>query len=275
MAERIVTSTEREKRDLVAAIAERGRAGYKAKEQTVQPNVDLAAAAAATVAADPVDLNAAQTEALGATAGAPAASAGRYAEAQRAIFEQGRGREQEYMGQRYGEGHDTQVEATNVDLGKYEAALQEAAARAAAVGVYPPTPSDDPQQEIGAYDPVRLNEIPYRIPAKMPEGLPDWYYPAHDEMTDLYARGFSFGGATGQMFTYLRNTGMSDDEARAALAEIEAVWAPQWNEDTREVVGGSQLLAPDGGLYGALGPKPAPVTAEDARRDNWRKRYGG
>ena len=56
MAKTIVTSAEREKRDLVANIAARGREAYKAKEDTVKPTQDLAAAASAAVKADPVDI---------------------------------------------------------------------------------------------------------------------------------------------------------------------------------------------------------------------------
>mgnify|MGYP003636407260 CR=1 FL=1 len=128
MAKTIVTSAEREKRDLVANIAARGREAYKAKEDTVKPTQDLAAAASAAVKADPVDIPSDAMESLIATSGAPVADASRYAEAQRAIFESGRGREQEYMGERYGGGHDRMVTGTNYALDQYDKDLAEAEA---------------------------------------------------------------------------------------------------------------------------------------------------
>ena len=134
MAKTIGTSAEREKRDLVANIAARGREGYKAKEATVKPTQDLAAAASAAVSADPVQLPPEAMASLTATSGAPAADAHKYAEAQRAIFESGRGREQEYMGERYGAGQERLVAGTNYALDQYGKDLAEAeAARRAAL----------------------------------------------------------------------------------------------------------------------------------------------
>ena len=105
MAKTIVTSAEREKRDLVANIAARGREAYKAKEDTVKPTQDLAAAASAAVKADPVDIPSDAMESLIATSGAPVADASRY-----------------------GGGHDRMVTGTNYALDQYDKDLAEAEA---------------------------------------------------------------------------------------------------------------------------------------------------
>jgi hypothetical protein len=138
MAKTVATSSELEKRNLVANIAERGRKGYEARDVSVQPNKDLATAAAAATRNDNTmgNIPSEALASLKATTDAPAGSSARYAEAQRAIFDRGRGRESVYMGERYGAGHDRQVKGTNVALGKYgdQLAKADAARRAAASG---------------------------------------------------------------------------------------------------------------------------------------------
>lgn len=118
--------SEPERRDLVRRIAERGARGYDIKEQTVQPSVDYAAAAQAAVAADPVVLPTAAQEELAGITGAVSEEAGRFAEAQRAIFERGRQRELE-AGQRYFDQGEIVREATDYGLARYAEQLAEAA----------------------------------------------------------------------------------------------------------------------------------------------------
>ena len=134
MAKTIATGSELETRNLVASIAERGRKGYEARDTSIKPTQDLAAAASAAVKADPVDIPSDAMASLTATTDAPAGDASRYAEAQRAIFDRGRGRESGYMGERYGAGQKRMVEGTNTALSEYGTALAEADAARKAYG---------------------------------------------------------------------------------------------------------------------------------------------
>lgn len=130
---KITTNAEEEKRALVRSIAEAGRAGIKTRKESVQPNIDLAAAGKAAVSADPVDLGSAQTRNAMNISGAPAQDANRYAAATQAIFDGQRSSLKGTYTERFGTGHNTIVEATNNELVQYDQDLAaEEAARAAA-----------------------------------------------------------------------------------------------------------------------------------------------
>lgn len=117
--------SEGERRDLVRDIASRRERGYEIRDTVVQPQVDYAAAAAAAVAADPVELAPASEEELNETAGAAAEAGSAYAEAQRAIFDRGVGRELDY-GNVWYDDQQGMIDATNVALDEYQAAVDRA-----------------------------------------------------------------------------------------------------------------------------------------------------
>ena len=219
----ISTSTEREKRDLVKSISERGRAGYKAKEETVKPNVDLAAAGAAAVAAEPVDLTSAAQNTANAVAGAPAASAGRYAEAQRALFEQGRGREQVYMGERYGAGQDTLVEGTNVALGKYDDALAEQeAARLAAQRSYGAGDGDEQPEDYVFPENITPNDLARFSLARDHIG-PEHVELAKSEMFRHISNGLTWEDAVDIVFPQMVNIGWDANTVTNLLRGLNAL----------------------------------------------------
>ncbi len=96
MAELDRNMSEGERRDIVRALANRTARSGEILETTVQPQYDYAAAAQAAMAADPVDIPPEALADLSARTNAPSEAGSLYAEAQRAIFEAGRGREGEY-----------------------------------------------------------------------------------------------------------------------------------------------------------------------------------
>lgn len=129
MAELDRNMSESDRRDIVRAIAGRKERGYEIKETTVQPQYDYAAAARAAVASDPVELPPAGEADLAAMTGAPSEAGSKYAEAQRAIFESGQGRELGY-GNEWMDAQQGVVDASVFALNEYQAAVD--AARAAA-----------------------------------------------------------------------------------------------------------------------------------------------
>ena len=132
MAEQVSSGlTEDERRALVRRVSERGSAGYRAMETATAPVRDYAAAADAAVAADPVELPPAATQALSELTGRPVESSDRYAEAQRSIFEQAAQRELDY-GNQYYDDVQRQIAAHNRQLDDYALALQQQADAAAA-----------------------------------------------------------------------------------------------------------------------------------------------
>lgn len=114
--------SEPERRDLVRNISQRGSDGYEIRDTTVQPSTDYAAAAEATMLADPVVLpEAARAELAGITS-AVAEEANRFAEAQRAIFARGQDREMA-AGQTYYDQGDMVRDATDFGLARYSESL--------------------------------------------------------------------------------------------------------------------------------------------------------
>lgn len=122
--------SEPERRKLVKQIAERGTAGHRIKEEVVAPSYDYAAAAEAAAVADPVDLGPAAMGELTEGVNQMASDAERYAEAQRAIFARGRGRELAY-GNEFYDRKAQQHKATNhvLDMMATEIAEQKASGR--------------------------------------------------------------------------------------------------------------------------------------------------
>jgi hypothetical protein len=120
--------SEPERRDLVRRITERGSRAARAEETTVRPSRDYAAAAEAAVRADPVVLPPSAQEELAGITGAVADEAGRFAAAQREIFDRGRQRELE-AGQRFFDQGALVREAQDFALARYSEQLAEAERR--------------------------------------------------------------------------------------------------------------------------------------------------
>jgi hypothetical protein len=131
MAELDRNMSEGERRDIVRALATRTDRGHEIKETTVQPQYDYAAAAQAAMAADPVDIPPEALADLSARTNAPSEAGSLYAEAQRAIFEEGRGREGEYSDVWFDD-HQGVVDASVFALDEYRAAVDAARANALA-----------------------------------------------------------------------------------------------------------------------------------------------
>ncbi len=117
--------SEPERRDLVRRMTERGSRAARAEETTVRPSIDYAAAAEAAVRADPVVLPPSAQEELAGITGAVADEAGRFAAAQREIFERGRQRELG-AGQRFFDQGALVREAQDFALARYSEQLAEA-----------------------------------------------------------------------------------------------------------------------------------------------------
>jgi hypothetical protein len=282
--------SEAERRKLVAQIAASGTRNTASAQTVKDSAAGSAASAAARVLADPVDVGPSASSSLIAKGGKAAADTSRYAEAQRAIFQGGIDSDLAAGNQYYDDAART-AGAINSELVEYDKALAEQeAARIAAQRGY--GDGDDslfiPETEgpggglLDQPDDTDRWEIPYIVPA---EGViatdPDLQEAATiaDALVEeMYFKGAAFGGAIGQAFSYLVNGfGLTDDQARAVMADLEAVWGPQWDQDPRNVVGGSQLGAPDGGFYGQInpGPRPADPRALTPRELERRSRYGG
>lgn len=131
MAELDRNMSESDRRDIVRAIAGRKERGYEIKETTVQPQYDYAAAARAAVASDPVELPPAGEADLAAMTDAPSEAGSKYAEAQRAIFESGQGRELGYNNE-WMDAQQGVVDASVFALNEYQAAVDAARANALA-----------------------------------------------------------------------------------------------------------------------------------------------
>ena len=105
--------SEQGRRDMVSRIAAGGSDGYEVAETAKRPTADLAAAAEAAVAADPVDLGPGASAALSELTGGTMGSSSSYVDAQREIFERSRqrggergaGRAQLGIGDRAGNSH--------------------------------------------------------------------------------------------------------------------------------------------------------------------------
>lgn len=149
MATRTVhTDAEQAKRNAVKRLIASGKGGYKDAETATAGNADLAAAGAATVSGDPVDLGAAAQATASAISAAPSADANRYAEATRVIFEdQAKSRGATSM-RRLGDEWDTQVEASNFALSEYDKELAAAEAARRRGGSYGGSGSGTPTLDI-------------------------------------------------------------------------------------------------------------------------------
>ena len=153
--------SEAERRTLVRNIRDRGKRGYEVRDAVVAPTVDYAALAQEAFAGDPVNVGDATLAALAGKTDQVATDANRYAEAQRAIFEQGQGRELGY-GNAYYDAMPTLIESTKDALAKYEEQMSEAAAARSrgggggysyrSSGGLPSLPNlgDDPQADTGS-----------------------------------------------------------------------------------------------------------------------------
>jgi hypothetical protein len=275
MAESIDTEmSEAERRDLVRQLAGRKARSEELAETTAAPSYDYSQAAMAATAADPVELPPEAMAELGDTVGAPAADAKRYADAQAAIFQRGQDREGAY-GNAYYDRMGQMAGAINHQLTQYDADLAEAeAARAAASsygGGYGGSSSGgvgygqfdsevtNPLEGGGSFldmepweERVNADYVP-NLEAINPdrdflEANADSYAAAESLLQEVYIRGGTLGGATGQAFSMLvRDFGMSDADARRLIATLENVWAPQFAQHD----GGGSEQAP---AYGSLAP---------------------
>lgn len=115
--------SEQGRRDMVSRIAAGGSAGYEVAETAKRPTADLAAAAEAAVAADPVDLGPGASAALSELTGGTMGSSSSYVDAQREIFERSRQRGGERGGQYYDD-VQRQIGAQNRALGEYAADVE-------------------------------------------------------------------------------------------------------------------------------------------------------
>jgi len=118
--------SEAERRKLVAGIAKAGTRATNTAQAVKDSGAGQAAAAAANVLADPVDLGPAATSALAAKGGKPGRGASRYADAQRAIF-QGSINADLAAGNTYYDGAARTAGAVNYKLEEYDADLAAAA----------------------------------------------------------------------------------------------------------------------------------------------------
>ena len=276
MAEkRVKTDAEQAKRNAVKRLIASGKGGYRDAETATAPSTDLAAAGAAAVSGDPVDLGAAAQATASAISGAPSADNQRYAEAARLIFEdQAKSRGATAM-RRLGPEWETQVTATNFALDKYqkELAAAEAERKAALsrgsrrrsgsdtggldLGLYDDPIVSDPNRSVFDNEDETRYDLPYEAEPP-PEGAAEAHVAADAFMEESWFSGLSFGGAIGQAWTFLNQFDLSWDEKNDIIADLKASWSGQWDQDDRAVVGGSDLLAPDGGFYGSIGGSGRP-----------------
>lgn len=258
MAVRTVqTDAEQAKRNAVKALARAGKAGYADATTSTKPNTDLAAAGAATVAGDPVDLGAAAQATASAISAAPSADANRYAEATRVIFEnQAKSRGATSM-RRLGDEWGTQVDAANYELAEYDRKLAEQAAsgRRGGGGGYrygggggtdldpladPANPDGGgggdwvPPENFTPWDEDNYVESAYR--------LGEFAYHGEDMLNQYAAQGYSFLQARDIVYRALRDQGYDPADIWAWLRGMQAVYSPETlSKNLTEGPGGSAL----------------------------------
>lgn len=259
--------SEPERRDLVRRITERGSRGYQAEETTVQPSVDYAAAAEAAVRADPVVLPPSAQEELAGITGQVSEEAGRFAAAQREIFERGRQRELE-AGQRYFDQGALVREAQDFALARYSEQLaederrrQEAARRAASAfqSFYQPPQADPgdsapgpvamaspglagPLRAVRGVDPDMVDAAYENFFARLPEdqiddanlltqAYDDLFEEAMDLTQDYIATGRSEAETRKLLAEGLDGAGMATYDADRMAGYIVTAYAPFWEGD--------------------------------------------
>jgi len=280
MAAKILTSAEREKREMVASISQRQKQSEKTKAAVKAPIDNLAKAAEVAITSDPVDLGEGQVDAAVDLSGASARRHDGNTEAIRAIFEDSRKNEFETMGERYGPDHDRVVTATNHALGKYadKLAAAEASRRASMMrsgsGAGTGDGSGDP---LGDGDPPLSSVLDhtdeYRVGTEVtalapPDGSPEAVVAGDSFFQDAWDSGLSFGGAVGQAWAFLGEftdgdgNPLSYNQKLDIIEALKAQWGPMWANDTRPVVGGANDgINSEGGYYGIIGGNgyaPAP-----------------
>ncbi len=272
--------SEPDRRALVKRIAERGSRSEEIKETTVQPSVDYSAAAEAAFAGDPVELPPAATDALSETVNKSANAASRYAEAQRAIFARGRGREAAY-GNEFLDDTKIQIEATNTDLKKYEQDLAKAeAARMSYSSGSGRVPGSDYSDPLSPSSPgggsathpltdttgsIRREAVDFSAGYEDREFIDEFgeeYDNAFSEFGAQLDSGTSYTLARKAAFDYLMGTGMGETNARRLLDTLRDVWLPQF--DASDQLGEPDLhnrhAYPAGShpLTDSTGPSPDP-----------------
>ena len=266
--------SEPERRKLVKNIAERGSAGHRIKEETVQPSYDYAAAAEAAIAADPVELPPAAAEELSGMATQVSGDANRYAEAQRAIFERGQQRELDY-GNAFYDRKVQQHEATNVQLSELQAELAEArkaALRGRGSGLDAET--KDAIVDVGAGVTAGIGDFLRSLQPTLPPGVTpedieragkgqetlgeDWAFMAEDTFNGLVENGFTEIEAITEVRKFLINEGFPAGDVIGFLRGLQLIYSPDtFVPSDRYGPGGSGM---DGGTSrpGWMGYRPDP-----------------
>jgi hypothetical protein len=252
--------TEPERRDLVRRIAERGSKGYEIKEETVKPSVDYSQAAAATFAADPVELPPEALADLNATTGQSAADAQRYAEAQRAIFAAGQQRELA-MGNEFFDDAQIVTEATNFGLAQYAQELQEARSTSGSGGSGVLSTANPVAGLLEALHPDQQKRTLDAIDAYGPT----WNQDVDDTLADAQARGMTYQEAVAFVRNAMRDSGIPARDVEDYLQAVEAAWIGQFAEPGEAPKFGPLRPGPEAGVTPDYQPGMGPTQGPGLR----------
>ena len=279
MAELDRNMSEGERRDIVRALATRTDRGYEIKETTVQPQYDYAAAAEAAVAADPVSVSAQTAADLAARTNAPSEAGSLYAEAQRAIFEAGRGREGEYSDVWFDD-HKGVIDASMFALDEYRAAVEAdraaaASRKASGTGGGTPRIPPPPTQLTDVENPLEpwLNMLSIDQRDRLTSVVQN-----HTDLANtFYAQsgaffqqrldeGYTWEQARREAYTYLTSAaGLTPNEAMDMLSVYTAVWESAFKGET---VTYDPAAGMGPGITGPYLPTPGVGTAPVERSSN-------
>ena len=226
--------SEGERRDLVRDIASRRERGYEIRDTVVEPQVDYAAAAAAAVAADPVELAPATEAELNEVSGEASQAGSRYAEAQRAIFDRGINRELDYGNVWYDDQQGV-TDATNFALDEYQAAMERArAARpsgsGSGYGLDDWFPEDVQEDELPSWGQARMLLSGDQESVVEPYGSTEDFLAMQDTAQEL----FMAGSPALEFFTADPNTGEAPIDTILRAAHTRGM---TWDMAVDRVVG--------------------------------------